>query len=107
MVKIADISLSDLKKFPLTLQVIIHDGFDGSSLIREGYESVDGYFSGQSRFNDSVIGWRGKKCHKEYTMKMTPLSKSLQNMSFSLSKHSPRKETLNFENQNLSHIPLY
>ena len=60
MVQITDISLRDLKKFPLTLQMTIHKGFDGSSLIREGYENVDGYFLGLSRFNDSVIGWRGK-----------------------------------------------
>ena len=60
MVQITDISLGDLKKFPLTLQLTIHNGFDDSSLIREGYEDVDGYFKGQSSFNDSVIGWRGK-----------------------------------------------
>ena len=60
LVQITDISLRDLKEFPLTLQMTIHNGFDGSSLIREGYKDVDGYFLGRSRFNDSVIGWRGK-----------------------------------------------
>ena len=60
MVQITDISLRDLKEFPLTLQMTIHNGFDGSSLIREGYKDVDGFFFGVSRFNDSVIGWRGK-----------------------------------------------
>ena len=60
LVQITDISLRDLKEFPLTLQMTIHNGFDGSSLIAEGYENVDGYFLGRSRFNDSVIGWRGK-----------------------------------------------
>ena len=60
MVQITDISLRDLKEFPLTLQITIDNGFDGSSLIKEGYKDVDGYFFGLSRFNDSVIGWRGK-----------------------------------------------
>ena len=60
MVQITDVSLRDLKEFPLTVQMTIHNGFDGSSLIREGYEDVDKYFLGQSKFNDSVIGWRGK-----------------------------------------------
>ena len=60
MVQISDVSLRDLKGFPLTLQITIHNGFDGSSLIEEGYKDVDGYFLGRSRFNDSVIGWKGK-----------------------------------------------
>ena len=58
-VSIRDIRLKDLEEFPLVLQVTIHEGFDKDRLNREGYENVDGYFMGYSRFNSSLVGWRG------------------------------------------------
>ena len=59
-VSISDIRLKDLEEFPLVLQVTIHEGFDKNRLNSEGYKNVDGYFMGQSIFNDSIIGWRGE-----------------------------------------------
>ena len=54
-----NVRLRDLEEFPFVLQAIIHPGFDAMNLTREGYESVDDYFMGQSMFNCSVAGWRG------------------------------------------------
>ena len=59
-VNIADAPLGSLKEFPFVLQAIIHDGFDDNALVDEGYENSEGYFLGMSRFNKSVIGWRGQ-----------------------------------------------
>ena len=59
-VSISDVRLKDLEEFPLVLQVTIHEGFDKARLNSEGYKNVDGYFMGQSIFNDSIIGWRGQ-----------------------------------------------
>ena len=60
-VNIADLPLRDLKEFPLVLQAIIHESFDGKAIENEGYKNVEEYFLGQSRFNESVIGWRGDR----------------------------------------------
>ena len=60
-VSITDNRLKDLEEFPLVLQVTIHPGFNNTSLNREGYKSVDDYFMGYSRFNSSLVGWRGNK----------------------------------------------
>ena len=56
---IADVRLGDLKEFPLVLQVIISEGFDEGRLNAEGYGNIEDYFLGRSKFNASVIGWRG------------------------------------------------
>ena len=58
---IADVRLGDLKEFPLVLQVIINEGFDERSLNAEGYRNIEDYFLGRSKFNASVIGWRGHR----------------------------------------------
>ena len=60
MVRIGDVRVRDLEEFPLVLQVAIREGFDSNGLKREGYQDVDSYFYGQSLFNSSIIGWRGK-----------------------------------------------
>ena len=59
-VNIADAPLGSLKEFPFVLQAIIHDGFDDKAVKNEGYENSEGYFLGMSKFNKSVIGWRGQ-----------------------------------------------
>ena len=59
-----DVRLRDLEEFPFVLQAIIYPGFDANALKREGYNSVDDYFMGQSGFNCSVAGWRGKTVAK-------------------------------------------
>ena len=61
-----NVRLKDLKEFPFVLQAIIHPGFDREALEKEGYASVDDYFMGQSMFNCSVVGWRGKQWQKEF-----------------------------------------
>ena len=48
-----------MKDFPLLARICIRPGFDILALREAGYNSVDGYFSGNSRFNRSVIGWAG------------------------------------------------
>ena len=58
---IADVPFRDLKEFPLVLQAIIHESFDENAGEEEGYANVEDYFLGQSRFNGSVIGWRGHR----------------------------------------------
>ena len=58
---IADVRLGDLKEFPLVLQVIINEGFDERRLDAEGYGNIEDYFLGRSKFNASVIGWRGHR----------------------------------------------
>ena len=61
-----NVRLRDIEEFPFVLQAIIHPGFDMKALAEEGYKSVDDYFMGQSRFNCSVAGWRGKQRQKEF-----------------------------------------
>ena len=60
-VNIADVPFRDLKEFPLVLQAIIHESFDENAVEEEGYANVEDYFLGWSRFNGSVIGWRGHR----------------------------------------------
>ena len=48
-----------MKDFPFLTKICIRPGFDILALREAGYNSVDGYFSGNSRFNRSVIGWAG------------------------------------------------
>ena len=48
-----------MKDFPLLARICIHPGFDMPALRRAGYNNADGYFSGNSRFNRSVVGWAG------------------------------------------------
>ena len=60
-VNIADVPLTDLKEFPLVLQVTIHEGFDVEAVEKEGYRNVEDYFEGRSKFNMSTIGWRGHR----------------------------------------------
>ena len=48
-----------MKDFPLLTRVCVRPGFDMVALRRAGYFSTDGYFSGKSMFNSSLIGWAG------------------------------------------------
>ena len=49
----------DKMKFPVVFKICFKPGFDLQKLQEVGYDSVSGYFSGQSRFNNSVFGWAG------------------------------------------------
>ena len=47
----------DKMKFPVVFKICFKPGIDLEKLQELGYDSVWGYFSGQSRFNNSVFGW--------------------------------------------------
>ena len=46
-------------EYPIVFKICIKPGFNESALWEFGYNSVAGYFSGESRFNDSLVGWAG------------------------------------------------
>ena len=71
-----------MKDFPLLTRVCIRPGFDMPALWKAGYHSTDGFFSGKSRFNSSVIGWAGHTKDGEVVGKVEDLFDSLkQNVS--------------------------
>ena len=78
-----------MKDFPLLTRVCIRPGFDMPALWRAGYHSTDGFFSGKSRFNSSVIGWAGHTEDGEVVGKVEDLFDSLkQNVSLKTHPHS-------------------
>ena len=56
--KIKDVSLSSIH-FPCVFRLVIRPGIDVSKLHDLGYDSLEDYFLGKSRFNSNVIGWGG------------------------------------------------
>ena len=56
--KIKDVSLSSIH-FPCIFRLVIRPGLDVSKLHDLGYDSLEDYFLGKSRFNSNVIGWGG------------------------------------------------
>ena len=50
--------LEDLE-FPIVFKVCLKPGFNITALKEEGYSSIPGYFTGQSRYNSSIYGWAG------------------------------------------------
>ena len=53
-----DVPLEDID-FPLVIKICVVPGFSQTALYEVGYNDAGGYFLGQSRFNESVIGWAG------------------------------------------------
>ena len=53
-----DVPLEDID-FPLVIKICVVPGFNQTALYEVGYYDAGGYFLGQSRFNESVIGWAG------------------------------------------------
>ena len=45
--------------FPIIFQICVHPGFNRTAVTEEGYDRMDTYFRGQSRYNKSVYGWAG------------------------------------------------
>ena len=45
--------------YPVVFKICIKPGFNESALWEFGYNSAAGYFSGESRFNESLVGWAG------------------------------------------------
>ena len=55
--------------FPVSFKICLRKIKDTEKFIKLGYTSMHGFFSGQSRFNDSMIGWNGHT--KNYSTLMT------------------------------------
>ena len=46
-------------EFPVLFKICIKPGFDTSELHKAGYKSIWSYFTGQSRYDESVYGRAG------------------------------------------------
>ena len=53
-----EVPLEDIE-FPLVVKICVIPGFNQTALHEVGYEDTWGYFHGQSRFDDDVLGWAG------------------------------------------------
>ena len=53
-------NLSDVD-FPVLFKICIKPGFNLTALQEVGYASTWEYFTGQSRYNSSLVGWAGHK----------------------------------------------
>ena len=54
-----NIEQRNLKNFPLTFKICIKPGFNLTALKEAGYNNPWAYFTGQSRYNESELGWAG------------------------------------------------
>ena len=46
-------------EFPLLFKICVDPSFNGSAVAELGYNGIWNYFSGLSRFNESIYGWAG------------------------------------------------
>ena len=53
-----EVPLQDID-FPVVIKICVVPGFNQTALYEVGYDGTWNYFLGQSKFNDSVIGWAG------------------------------------------------
>ena len=45
--------------FPCVFRLVIRPGYNRTKLNNAGYEGVEKYFLGQSKYNMSMVGWAG------------------------------------------------
>ena len=53
-----EVLLEDID-FPVVINICVNPGFNQRALHEVGYNDTLSYFLGQSRFNNSIIGWGG------------------------------------------------
>ena len=54
----SQVQLSDID-FPVLFKVCVKPGFEYERLVKKGYESLEDYFHGRSRFKNDLFGWNG------------------------------------------------
>ena len=57
-VEIKEIGLENFD-FPVIFKICANPGFNITVLQEEGYDSINAYFCGTSKFNSSITGWAG------------------------------------------------
>ena len=53
-----EVNLGNIE-FPLRFKICVDPSFNGSAVEELGYDGIWSYFSGLSRFNESIYGWAG------------------------------------------------
>ena len=51
--------LSDWDEFPIIFKICLDQAFNTTAIREGGYDSIFEYFTGESRFDDSILGWAG------------------------------------------------
>ena len=48
-----------MRVFPLVFKLCFKPGLDLNALTEVGYDGVENYFNGRSRYNSTAVGWAG------------------------------------------------